>query len=274
MGDIMENPNKQEKRLDNEYQKKIIERKKKFLEDFKTENSVFDKKTQLALFGLLNANHVDEYLGIINSGKESIVFLAVKDNKYCAVKVYRVSTCDFKTMWKYIQGDPRFHLRKSSTRQIIHAWVDKEYRNLLRANKYVNSSKAILKRDNVMLMELVGDGDIPAPRLKDYNGDIDYSKLYNTIVEDLKILYNDAQIVHGDLSEYNILIKDNEPVYIDFSQGVVIQHPLSKSLLIRDIKNVCNYFIKKGVSCNYKELFKYITGEELRPIEEELAIGY
>ena len=270
----METPNKQEKRLDEEYQKKIIERKKKFLEEFKTENSVFDKRTQMALFSLLNGNHIDEYKGIINSGKESIVFLAVKDNKYYAVKVYRVSTCDFKTMWKYIQGDPRFHLRKSSTRQIIHSWVDKEYRNLLRANKYVNSSKAILKRENIMLMELVGKNGIPSPRLKDYSGEIDYQKLYDTIKKDLYLLYNKAQLVHGDLSEYNILIKDKKPVYIDFSQGVIIQHPLSKSLLIRDIKNICSYFSKKGVDCNYRELFKYITNKELTLIDEELAEGY
>ena len=267
------NINKHEKRLDREYQKKIIERKKKFLEELKTEDGVFDSRTLLTLHGLLNGKHIDEFLGIINSGKESIVFSAIKENKYFAVKVYRVSTCDFKTMWKYIQGDPRFHLRKSSTRQIIHAWVEKEFRNLKRANNYVNSPKALLRRENILLMELVGDDGIPSPRLKDADN-VDYSKFYELIRDDLKTLYDDAQLVHGDLSEYNILVKDDEPVYIDFSQGVVIQHPLSKSLLIRDVKNVCNFFKRKGVACDYKELYKYITEEELRPIDEELANNY
>ncbi len=266
---------KHEKLLDREYQKKIVERKKRFLEDLKTEDGVFDNRTLLTLHGLLNGKHVDEFLGIINSGKESIVFSAIKENKYFAVKVYRVSTCDFKTMWKYIQGDPRFHLRKSSTRQIIHAWVEKEYRNLKRANNYVNSPKALLRRENILLMELISDdnGGAPSPRLKDAVN-VDYSKFYELIREDLKTLYNDAQLVHGDLSEYNILVKDNEPVYIDFSQGVVVQHPLSKSLLIRDIKNICNFFKRKGVACDYKKLYKYITGEELQPIDEELANNY
>ena len=267
------NINKHEKRLDREYQKKIIERKKKFLEELKTEDGVFDSRTLLTLHGLLNGKHIDEFLGIINSGKESIVFSAIKENKYFAVKVYRVSTCDFKTMWKYIQGDPRFHLRKSSTRQIIHAWVEKEFRNLKRANNYVNSPKALLRRENILLMELVGDDGIPSPRLKDADN-VDYSKFYELIRDDLKTLYDDAQLVHGDLSEYNILVKDDEPVYIDFSQGVVIQHPLSKSLLIRDVKNICNFFKRKGVACDYKELYKYITEEELRPIDEELANNY
>ena len=267
------NINKHEKRLDREYQKKIIERKKKFLEELKTEDGVFDSRTLLTLHGLLSGKHIDEFLGIINSGKESVVFSAVKENKYFAVKVYRVSTCDFKTMWKYIQGDPRFHLRKSSTRQIIHAWVEKEFRNLKRANNYVNSPKALLRRENILLMELVGDDGIPSPRLKDADN-VDYSKFYELIRDDLKTLYDDAQLVHGDLSEYNILVKDDEPVYIDFSQGVVIQHPLSKSLLIRDVKNICNFFKRKGVACDYKELYKYITEEELRPIDEELANNY
>lgn len=267
------NINKHEKRLDREYQKKIIERKKKFLEGLKTEDGVFDSRTLLTLHGLLNGNHIDEFLGIINSGKESVVFSAIKGNKYYAVKVYRVSTCDFKTMWKYIQGDPRFHLRKSSTRQIIHAWVEKEFRNLKRANNYVNSPTAILRRENILLMELVGNGEIPSPRLKDANN-IDYSRFYELIKDDLKILYNDAQLVHGDLSEYNILVKDDEPVYIDFSQGVVVQHPLSKSLLIRDVKNICNFFKRKGVECDYKSLYNYITEEELKPIDEELANNY
>ncbi len=265
---------KHETRLDREYQKKIVERKKKFLEGLKTEDGVFDNRTLLTLHGLLNGGHIDEFLGTINSGKESIVLLAAKENKYFAVKVYRVSTCDFKTMWKYIQGDPRFHLRKSSTRQIIQAWVEKEFRNLKRANNYVNSPCAILRRDNILLMELVGNGaSIPSPRLKDVK-DINYGRFYDIIKEDLKTMYNEAQLVHGDLSEYNILVKENEPVYIDFSQGVVIQHPLSKSLLIRDVKNICSFFKRKGIACNYKELYTYITREELKPIDEEIASKY
>lgn len=265
----------QEKRLDREYQKKIIERKKKFLEDLKTEDGVFDSRTLLSLYGLLSGKHIEEFVGTINSGKESIVFSAINKGKYLAVKVYRVSTCDFKTMWKYIQGDPRFHLRKSSTRQIIHAWVEKEFRNLKRANNYVNSPKALLRRENILLMELIcDDNGVPSPRLKDAPPDIDYKDLFKIIREDLKTLYNDAEIVHGDLSEYNILIKENMPYYIDFSQGVVIQHPLSKSLLIRDVKNICSFFKRKGISWDYDRLYKYITGENLSPIDEELSKNY
>ncbi len=265
---------KKEKKLDEEYQRKIIERKKKFLEDLKTEDSVFDNRTLMNLYNLLVGKHIDEYVGIVNSGKESVVFSGKKDDEFRAIKVYRVSTCDFKTMWKYIQGDPRFHLRKSSTRQIIHAWVEKEYRNLKRANKYINSPKGILRRENILLMDFIGENGMPSPRLKDVNG-LDYNNLYSTIKDDLKTLYNDGELIHGDLSEYNILIDGNKnPVYIDFSQGVVVEHPLSMSLLIRDIINITSFFKRKGVECNYRDLYRYITGEELSPIDEEMAKNY
>jgi len=260
--------------LDREYQRRIIERERKFLEDLKTEDEVFDRRTLLTMYSLLCGKHVDEYIGVINSGKESVVFSAVKGDRYLAVKVYRVATCDFKTMWKYIQGDPRFHLIKSSRRKIVHTWVEKEFRNLKRANDYVNSPEAILRRENVLLMELIcDDNGVPSPRLKDAP-DVDYEEMFKRIRKDMKILYNDAELVHGDLSEYNILIKENMPYYIDFSQGVVIQHPLSKSLLIRDVKNICSFFKRKGISWDYNRLYKYITGENLSPIDEELSKNY
>jgi len=264
--------NKREKQLDQEFQKKIVERKKKFLESLKTENEVFDQRTLLNMYNLLVGKHVDELSGVVNSGKEAVVFAAHKDDEYFALKVYRVSTCDFKTMWKYIQGDPRFHLRRSSTRQIITAWVEKEYRNLLRAGDYINTPEAILKRENVLLMELVHEDGVPAPRLKDV--DVDFEEFYEMIREDMKILYQEAGLVHGDLSEYNILVAEDEPVYIDFSQGVVKQHPLSKTLLIRDVKNVCSFFKRKGINTDYKEFYKFVSGEELDLIDEEMAKSY
>ncbi|EHP85886.1 serine protein kinase RIO [Methanotorris formicicus] len=260
---------REEFELDREYQKKVIEREKKFFEELKTKNEVFDKRTLMVLYSLLAGRHIDEFIGIVSSGKEAVVFSAKKGRRYRAVKIYRVATCDFKTMYKYIQGDPRFHLRKSSRRQIIHAWVEKEFRNLRRAGEVVNTPKAILRRENVLLMELVGKRGIPAPRLKDV--EVDYEKFYKMIIQDMKKLYCEAELVHGDLSEYNILVKDDKPVYIDFSQSVVTQHPLSKALLIRDVKNICNFFRRKGVDCDYRELYKYITGEELNPIDEEIA---
>ncbi|WP_457613327.1 serine protein kinase RIO [Methanocaldococcus sp.] len=260
----------EEIKLDKQYQKEILEKEKKFLEELKTANEVFDKRTLMNLFRLLVGKHITEFVGIVNSGKEAVVFKARKGKFYRAVKVYRVATCDFKTMSKYIQGDPRFHLRKSSRRQIIHAWVEKEFRNLKRASEIINAPKARLRRENILVMDFVGYRGIPAPKLKDVQN-LDWEKCFKTIKESMKKLYEEGELIHGDLSEYNILVKDNEPIFIDFSQSVITQHPLSQPLLIRDCINVCNFFKRKKINCNYKDLYKYITGKDINPIDEAMV---
>jgi RIO kinase 1 len=52
--------------------------------------------------------------------------------------------------------------------------------------------------------------------------------------------------VHGDLSEYNVMIWDEKPIIIDVSQAVPVTHPLAKQLLRRDVENINRFFIKKG----------------------------
>jgi RIO kinase 1 len=56
-----------------------------------------------------------------------------------------------------------------------------------------------------------------------------------------------AGVVHGDLSEYNILNWDEKPCIIDLSMGVLTDHPIANDLLERDVDRVLNYFRKMGV---------------------------
>jgi RIO kinase 1 len=58
----------------------------------------------------------------------------------------------------------------------------------------------------------------------------------------MKKIYSEARLVHGDISEYNILIRNDEPVIIDVGQAVMYNHPQAKALLIHDIKNIAHYF--------------------------------
>ena len=76
-------------------------------------------------------------------------------------------------------------------------------------------------------------------------------------------LWKRGDMVHGDLSEYNILIWDS-PVIIDWSQATVSRNRMAKTLLYRDLRNIINYFGKKGVSVdNIDEKFKELVGEGL-----------
>jgi RIO kinase 1 len=71
---------------------------------------------------------------------------------------------------------------------------------------------------------------------------------YSEVVEQLKILYQKAGLVHADLSEYNIFKNPKgEIMLLDFGSAVDVKHPNSKQFLVRDIQNVNRFFIKRGI---------------------------
>ena len=75
----------------------------------------------------------------------------------------------------------------------------------------------------------------------------------------VKLFVNEARLVHGDLSNFNILNKDETPVIIDVSQSVVLDNPIAKELLERDIKTLVNEYKKLGVNTSYDEVYEYIS---------------
>ena len=96
-------------------------------------------------------------------------------------------------------------------------------------------------------MEYIGFESIPAPVLKDIKNPKEPLNLFNEILSFIKLLYQKAKLVHGDLSEFNILYHNQSPVVIDISQAVAIQHPKAEVYLARDIKNIFQYFDKLGI---------------------------
>ncbi|UCD73439.1 MAG: hypothetical protein JSW01_01995, partial [Candidatus Bathyarchaeota archaeon] len=66
-------------------------------------------------------------------------------------------------------------------------------------------------------------------------------------------------LVHGDLSEFNIMILDKKVVLFDISQSVLVDHPLSTELLERDVRNLNRFFKKQGVKTpNTQESIRWI----------------
>ena len=63
-----------------------------------------------------------------------------------------------------------------------------------------------------------------------------------------------AELVHADLSEYNILNYNEEPVIIDCGQAVLLSHPMAKEFFERDVRNMCNYFRKRGLEKTPEEM--------------------
>ncbi len=208
--------------------------------------SVFDTRTLMNLYTLASKGVIDALGGSVSTGKEANIFYAIRGEKDLALKIYRITTSNFKAMQDYMHGDPRFGSVKGTKRAIVSAWTRKEFRNLKRAEEVgVRVPHVYDMRENILIMELVGQKGNPAPPLKDVELDPEEAKrVFDKIVEYISLLYNSAGLVHADLSEFNVLY-DGEPVIIDMGQSVTLDHPMARKFLERDITNITRYFQKK-----------------------------
>src|SRR3989344_137164 len=227
-------------------------------EKFRTIENVFDQATLRTLFKLSSQGYFDELLSPVSVGKESNIFSARKGKEYVAVKIYRVNACDFKRMYTYIAGDPRFEGLQHQRRKVIDLWAQREFTNLHVARKAgcrVPAPHAVAK--NVLIMEFMGEGAQASPKLKDKTPE-DLKSFYKELFTNLKKLIK-AKLIHGDLSEYNILNHNEKPILIDLSHGTILRHPNAANLLKRDINVLTTYFIKKGLKLNPEEEYKKLT---------------
>ncbi|MFB6137831.1 MAG: RIO1 family regulatory kinase/ATPase, partial [Halobacteriaceae archaeon] len=69
----------------------------------------------------------------------------------------------------------------------------------------------------------------------------------------------DAGLVHGDLSEYNVVVHEGELVVIDVGQAITVHHPNADEYLQRDCENVAAYFGRQGVDADADDLYEYVT---------------
>lgn len=216
-------------------------------EEFKTWGNVFDQFTQRTVFRLIGQRHFEGLESPISIGKESNVFSALKkDGTRVMVKIYRLETCDFNRMYDYIKDDPRYTRIKKGKRNIVFTWVQREYRNLLKAREAnVNVPTPLAFYNNVLVLEFIGDGDFIAPKLKDEIPK-NPKEFFDKIILNMRKLYK-AGLVHADLSPFNILNLNEKPVFIDFSQCSTIESSRAKEYLDRDVRNVCNFFRKIGL---------------------------
>ncbi len=226
-------------------------------EKFKIYKNVFDEFTLSTLFKLSSQGHFDELIIPIRIGKEANIFLAdTKEGHHVIVKIYRLASCNFNKMYSYIRSDPRFMNLKNRRRLIIFKWVQREFRNLFIAREKINVPQPIAFSNNIIVMESIGQ-DSPSPPLKDKppkNPEEFSSKILLFIRELAKL-----GIVHGDLSEFNILNNNEKPYFIDFSQGTSIDDSNAFGYLKRDLENIKRFFEKYKVKINAEKEFKDIT---------------
>ncbi len=251
--------------------------KEKDSEERKIYAEVLDLRTLKTLYKLSARGYIKAMGGVISTGKEANVFYADGRDEEgndiaLAVKIYRIETSEFYKMDEYLFGDKRFDMRRISKKDIVYVWTEKEFRNLKRAyDARVNVPKPVTYMKNVILMEFIGEDEIPAPSLSDLGNRlkelVDVEKFFDSIIDNVRKLYR-AELVHADLSEYNILLFEEKPWLIDMGQSVLTSHPLAMSYLERDLKNILRFFSKFGIKRSMEELMALVTGDGEGEVEE------
>ncbi|MCY3411169.1 MAG: serine protein kinase RIO [Candidatus Heimdallarchaeota archaeon] len=235
--------------------------------ELKLVETVFDEKTRLILYSMINKQRIESITGAISTGKEANVYYATtKENKAIAIKIFRIDAPSFRKMRGYVEGDFRFKRVSSRRSSFIEVWARKEFKNLQRMKtKGIPVPQPYYVERNILLMEFLGDGDAVLPLLKDCVPDKP-GKLYKRVMESVKTTYREAKLVHADLSAYNILYntKTDEFFIIDVSQAVLEDHPQADEFLLRDLNNLNTYFVSIGAKIiELEKLFTWITGKEV-----------
>uniref|UniRef100_A0A8C4VD82 Serine/threonine-protein kinase RIO1 n=1 Tax=Gopherus evgoodei TaxID=1825980 RepID=A0A8C4VD82_9SAUR len=233
--------------------------------DRATVEQVLDPRTRMILFKMLTRGVISEINGCISTGKEANVYHASTMNgENRAIKIYKTSILMFKDRDKYVSGEFRFRhgYCKGNPRKMVKTWAEKEMRNLIRLNTaQIPCPEPIMLRSHVLVMSFIGKNDMPAPLLK--NAQLSDSKareLYLQIIQYMRRMYQDAKLVHADLSEFNMLYHSGEVYIIDVSQSVEHDHPHALEFLRKDCANINDFFWKYGVAVmTVRELFEFIT---------------
>ena len=210
-------------------------------------DQVFDRLTLMSLYKLMTQGHLDTLDFPIARGKEAHVFHGTSDNGPVAVKIFHTSNAVFKNLMKYIEGDQRFGGLSRRHRKLVDIWVRKEYRNLLRLEKWgLRVPHPIAVHKNVLVMEYIGDEVSPAPRLRDAQVE-NPEEVFDYLIHFTATAWQKANLVHADLSDYNILWHEGKAVVIDVGQGVVQSHPKSEEFLVRDVKQLVRWANHNGI---------------------------
>jgi RIO kinase 1 len=204
---------------------------------------------------LVDDGLVDEVLYQLMSGKEATVFVVKSQGRICCAKVYKESMKrSFKKAAQYNEGRKVRSTRRARAmekgskfgrKQQEDQWQNAEVDALFKLSKAgVRVPQPYGCYDGVLLMELIADeqGEV-APRLNDVSMSAEQAIEDHEQVMRYVQLMLCAGIVHGDLSEFNVLVDDYGPVIIDLPQAVdAAANNNAHSMLLRDVRNMTEYY--------------------------------
>ena len=222
---------------------------------------------------------VDEVISRLMSGKEADVYVVQSKGELCCAKVYKEArTRSFSQMAQYQEGRKGRNSRqaramqkntKYGRKETEEAWKNAEVdalRTLAEAG--VRVPEVYDYADGILLMEFVADADgNAAPRLNDLRLTGAKAREYHSELIKEIVLMLCAGIIHGDLSEYNVLVGRDGLVIIDLPQAVnAAGNNNARSMLERDVANLTAYFGRFApelISTDYgREIWKlYASGK-------------
>jgi len=214
----------------------------------------------LALKSLIERNIVSALGPKLGVGKESDVYEALTPTGLMVtVKIHKVGRVSFRhtRRWRTYTVD------KPNVSWLIESKIaaEREYTALnLAYNAKVHVPKPIARDRHIVVTEYI-DGVL----LAKYKDAVDPESLLYTILDDIRKTYLEAKIVHGDLSEYNILVKlvgeVEEPLIIDWPQYVDVTHPSAENLLKRDVEYIVKYFYRRySIRVDVLKALDYVRG--------------
>ncbi|MGZ4998026.1 MAG: PA4780 family RIO1-like protein kinase [Methylobacter sp.] len=236
-------------------------------------------KTPKSIEPLVQDGLVDEVIRPLKSGKEAAVYVVLSEGEVRCAKVYKdVNKRGFHKQAQYQEGRKVRNSRQARAmeknsrfgrQQQEEVWQNAEVDALYRlAAAGVRVPQPYNFVEGVLLMELVTDEHgSAAPRLNDLELSREQALEYHGLLIKEVVRMLCAGIVHGDLSEYNILIDANGPVIIDLPQAVdAAANNNAARMLERDVDNLADYFGRFApelLTTQYgKEIWKlYETGE-------------
>ena len=212
-------------------------------------------KTPKRIAPLVEDGLVDEVIRQLMSGKEATVYVVRCGDEIRCAKVYKeAEKRSFRQSTDYTEGRKMKNSRRARAMEKgtnygrkaqEEAWQSAEVDALYRlAAAGVRVPKPYNFHEGVLLMELLTDSEgNAAPRLNDLALDAEVSRKYHRILIARVVRMLCAGIIHGDLSEYNVLVDSHGPVIIDLPQAInASANNQARQLLLRDVQNLAAYF--------------------------------
>ncbi len=225
---------------------------------------------------------IDEVISQLMSGKEAQVYVVSSHGEICCAKVFKEARQrSFKQAVEYQEGRKVRNSRRARAmskktrygqKEQEDAWLNAEVDALYRlADAGVRVPRPRAFVDGVLLMEMIADAEgHAAPRLDDVTLTPDQARrYYDKVIRDVVRMLS-AGLIHGDLSEFNVLLAPDGPVIIDLPQAVnAAGNNSAERLFERDVDNMRRYFGRFApelLTTDYgKEIWALYEAGNLRP---------